>query len=121
MIATRPVGQAGSVDDRYEPMNIDVERDKGVTLTYVDGYVVSFDLVMLRNGCPCATCRGLRDQGEDVWPRPDSPTPLRIEDARLHGAWGLALTWNDGHTTGIFPFELLRRWHEGGGTSRTKR
>ena len=50
MHATRPVGQAGSVDDRYEPMNIDVERDKGVTLTYVDGYVVSFDLAMLRKG-----------------------------------------------------------------------
>jgi len=28
VIATRPVGRAGSVDDRYEPMNIDVERDK---------------------------------------------------------------------------------------------
>jgi DUF971 family protein len=121
MIATRPVGQAGSVDDRYEPMNIDVERDKGVTLTYVDGYVVSFDLVTLRSGCPCATCQGLRDQGEEVWPRPDSPTPLRIEDARLHGAWGLALTWNDGHATGIFPFELLRIWHEGEGASGTKR
>ena len=89
MIATRPVGQAGSVDDRYEPMNIEVERDKGVTLTYVDGYVVSFDLVTLRQGCPCATCRGLRDRAEEVWPRPDSPTPLRIEDAHLHGrgAW----------------------------------
>ena len=121
MIATRPVGQAGSVDDRYEPMNIEVERDRAVTLTYVDGYVVSFELVMLRKGCPCATCRGLRDQGEDVWPRPDSPTPLRIEDARLHGAWGLALTWNDGHATGIFPFELLRRWHEGGDASVTQR
>jgi DUF971 family protein len=115
------VRQAVSVDDRYEPMNIDVERDKGVTLTYVDGYVVNFDLVTLRKGCPCATCRGLRDQGETAWPRPDSPTPLRIEGARLHGAWGLALTWNDGHTTGIFPFELLRRRHEGGGTSDTQR
>ncbi len=113
--------QAGSVDDRYEPMNIEVERNKGVTLTYVDGYVVSFDLVTLRQGCPCATCRGLRYLGAEVWPRPDSPTPLRIEDARLHGAWGLAITWNDGHATGIFPFELMRRWHEGGGASDTKR
>jgi DUF971 family protein len=109
------------VDDRYEPVNIEVERAKGVTLTFVDGYVVSFDLVTLRQGCPCATCRGLRDQGEEVWPRPESPTPLRIEDAHLHGAWGLAITWNDGHSTGIFPFELLRRWHEGGGASGTQR
>ena len=63
--------QAGSADDRYETMNIEVAVDTGVTLTYVDGYVVSFDLVTLRQGCPCATCRGLRDQGEEVWPRPN--------------------------------------------------
>ena len=41
--------------------------------------------------------------------------PLRIDGANLHGAWGLAITWNDGHTTGIFPFESLRRWDEDGG------
>jgi DUF971 family protein len=102
------------VDDRYEPAKIDVERDRGVTVTYLDGYTVSFDLLFLRAGCPCATCREIRDQGEEVWPRPGNPMPLRIVDASLHGAWGLAITWNDGHATGIFPFELLRRWHEAG-------
>jgi prepilin-type processing-associated H-X9-DG protein len=102
------------VDDRYEPKNIDVVRDQGVTLTFLDGHVARFDLMTLRQGCPCATCRGLRDQGQEAWPRPGSPTPLRIEQAELHGAWGLSITWNDGHATGIFPFESLRRWHEGG-------
>ena len=52
---------------------------------------------------------------EAVWPRPGAPEPLRIDDARLHGAWALNVTWNDGHATGIFPFEALRRWHERGG------
>ncbi len=101
------------MDERYEPATIDVARDESVTLTYLDGHVAQFDLWSLRRGCPCAACRGLRDQGEPVWPRPGSPTPLRIESAALHGAWGLAITWNDGHATGIFPFESLRRWHEG--------
>ena len=64
-------------------------------------------------GCPCAACRSLRDRGEQAWPRPASPQPLRLTDAALHGAWGLQLTWNDGHATGIFPFEALRRWSEG--------
>jgi DUF971 family protein len=105
------------VDEWLEPARIDVVRDESVTLTFGDGYVARFDLHALRQGCPCATCRGQRDRGETVWPRPGSPEPLRIEDARLHGAWGLAITWNDGHATGIFPFELLRRWHEAGGDS----
>ncbi len=101
-------------DDRYQPADIDVVRDERVTLTFVDGYVATFDLPALRLGCPCAGCRALRDRGEPVWPRPGSPTPLRIEQADLHGAWALTITWNDGHATGIFPFEALRRWHESG-------
>jgi DUF971 family protein len=104
----------GSVDDRFEPATIDVERDVGVTLTFLDGYVARFDLLTLRVGCPCAACRGIRDRGEVVWPRPSSPTPLRIEHAELHGGWGLMIVWNDTHATGIFPFESLRQWHEDG-------
>jgi len=77
--------------------------------------VARFDLLTLRLNCPCATCRGLRDRGEEPWPRPGSPTPLAVGDANLHGAWGLVITWNDGHATGIYPFETLRRWSEGEG------
>lgn len=102
------------MDERYEPRLIDVARDEGLTITYHDGYTAHFDLERLRRGCPCAQCRGLRDRGEDAWPRPGSPRPLRIEDARRHGAWGIVLVWNDRHETGIFPFRSLREWDEGG-------
>lgn len=101
------------MDERYEPAAVDVARDEGVTITFADGYVARFDLMTLRLGCPCAGCRGLHDRDEDVWPRPGSPRPLRIENAELHGAWGLMIAWNDGHATGIFPFESLRRSSEG--------
>ena len=83
-----------------------------MTVTYLDGYVAQFDPVSLRQGCPCATCRDLRERGEDGWPLPKSPVPLGVEQADLHGAWGLNSTWNDGHATGIYPFKMLRRWHE---------
>lgn len=103
------------MDDRAQPSDIDVDRDAGtLTVTYLDGYVADFDVSTLRDQCPCATCRNLRDNGQVVWPRPSSPTPLRLENAELHGAWGLLLTWNDGHSTGIYPFDVLRRFHESG-------
>lgn len=105
------------MDDRYEPASIDVARDEAVTITFLDGEVARFDLLSLRRGCPCAMCRSQRDKGQIVWPRTGSPTTLRIEDVELRGAFGLAITWNDGHATGIFPFEPLRRWHDGGGGS----
>ncbi len=91
------------MDERSEPATIDVKRDEAVTITFGDGAVARFDLDDLRKSCPCAECRGRRERGEVVWPRPGSPTPLRIDDAALHGAWGLSVTWNDGHATGIFP------------------
>ena len=107
------------MDEQTEPAKIDIDKSENVTVTFVDGYVARFDLLTLRQACPCAACRSLRDRGELAYPSPDSPAPLRIDDARVHGAWGLNLTWNDGHSTGIFPFDALRRWHEGESTSRS--
>ena len=64
------------MDNVINPQSIDVAKDVGVTVTYYDGYVAQFDLVTLRQGCPCATCRNIRERGEDSWPRPGSPVPL---------------------------------------------
>ena len=102
------------MSDRYEPVDVEVKRDAGVTITFADDVVAEFNLIELRLGCPCAECRNLRDRGDESWPRPHSPLPLRITDADFHGAWGLSVTWNDGHSTGIYPFEALRRWAETG-------
>ena len=47
------------MDDRYDLVDLDVQRSSGITATYADSYVASFELVELRLGCPCATCRAL--------------------------------------------------------------
>ncbi len=101
------------MDERYEPKLTEVKRDEGVTITFHDDHVAHFDLLTLRQNCPCAGCRGQRDRGELAWPRAGSPTPLAISDAEFHGAWALHITWNDGHAAGMYPFESLRRWSEG--------
>jgi len=107
-------GTLGGMDLRHEAQSIDVQRTEAVLVTFRDGYQARFALVELRQGCPCAGCRSTRDRGEEAWPVPSSPLPLEVTDARLHGAWGLAIDWNDGHGTGIYPFEALRRWAEDG-------
>lgn len=98
--------------DRFEPQAIDVARSEGVTITFHDGFVARFDLPSLRVECPCAACRDLRERGQPAWPRPGGPTEITIESAQLHGGWGLHVDWSDGHSTGIYPFESLRRWAE---------
>jgi DUF971 family protein len=94
--------------DPAAPATIDVDREGGLTLTWADGATRSFGLEELRQGCPCAECRTRRDRARPVWPVPSSPRPLRITDAELVGAWGLGITWNDGHRTGIYSWALLR-------------
>ena len=99
------------MEKRDELVDLVVEREASVTASFADGHVATFGLEELRTACPCATCRDLRDRERPVW-SPSSISPLRIDDARLHGAWGLNITWSDGHSTGIYPFEVLRRWSE---------
>jgi DUF971 family protein len=100
------------VDDRTQAIDIDVVRDVGVTITFADDYLAEFNLTELRLSCPCAECRNMRANGDESWPTPSSPKPLRISDVELHGGWGLRIEWNDGHGTGIFPFRSLRSWAE---------
>jgi DUF971 family protein len=98
-----------------EVASITVDRDSHVEVTFGDGRVCRFELLDLRLACPCAACRNARDQGLAPWPpRGRSETELSIVDARLVGAWGLGLTWDDGHATGIYPFDSLRRWCDAG-------
>jgi DUF971 family protein len=89
------------------PITIDVQRDSGLILTWADGVTSRFGLEELRQHCPCAECRTRRERNLPVWPLASSSRPLRIIDAKLVGAWGMSITWNDGHSTGIYSWELL--------------
>jgi DUF971 family protein len=102
------------VDRRIQVRDVTVERGCGVTIVFGDGATHRYDLLALRLNCPCASCRGAREQGRAPWPRPGSPEPLDVVDAHLVGAWGLGLRWNDGHDTGIYPWDALRRWADEG-------
>jgi DUF971 family protein len=93
--------------------DIDIDRERSVTLTFDDGRICEFALVDLRAACPCASCRSWRDRGEQAWPRPGQSTELTVVDAELVGAWGLSLNWSDGHATGIYSWDALRRWCDG--------
>jgi DUF971 family protein len=95
-----------------QPLTVDVERERGVTITWDDGHMSRLGLEDLRANCLCAQCRGLRDQGQEAWPGPGAPADLRIESVREVGNWGLNFHWNDGHTTGIYTWEILRAWDE---------
>ncbi len=84
-----------------------------------DGHVSWYPYVYLRQMCPCAECAIIRHKGRDVHslfaPQGDGDITL-IEvsddiqplDIQLVGRYALQFSWNDGHDTGIYPFEVLR-------------
>jgi DUF971 family protein len=109
----RPDGGGTVGDDMADPIDISIDRQHSLTVVYDDGVTASFALGELRRACPCAACKGAREQGRDPYsPRPGTNGPWII-DADLVGAWGVSIRWDDGHDTGIYSWDTLRRWYDG--------
>jgi DUF971 family protein len=69
-------------------------------------------LEKLRRACPCAGCIGERDVMGKLHKGPDQPlSPPSFQLKRLVQVGGYAIQpfWADGHASGIFSFEYLRR------------
>ncbi|MFZ4516333.1 MAG: DUF971 domain-containing protein [Acidimicrobiia bacterium] len=90
------------------PSRVDIDRTAHLQVEWPDGRTVTLPLALVRANCPCAECRGAREQGRT----PGTAANPEIVDADFVGAWGLGLAWNDGHTTGIYSWELLRAWSD---------
>lgn len=91
-------------------VDVTIERAASVTITFDDGLICMFPVADLRAGCPCATCRNVRERGDFASARPDQVGDISIAGASFVGAWGLSITWSDGHNTGIYAWLPLRRW-----------
>jgi len=73
-------------------------------------------LETMRRHCPCAGCKGEVDIMGQLYKNPDKPlTPEATKLLRIVNIGGYAIqpVWADGHATGIFSFDYLRRLGEG--------
>ena len=69
-------------------------------------------LEILRRCCPCAGCKGEVDVMGNVYRAP--PQPLTTQAAQLRriawvGGYAIQPVWGDGHSTGIYSFDYLKR------------
>ncbi len=91
---------------------------------WADGHETRIPLVALRRACPCATCQHERHERTGVL-APASQTPpakpsslnvvrgpsvaeLAIASTVPVGRYAVQIVWADGHSTGIYSYELLR-------------
>ena len=73
-------------------------------------------LEALRRHCPCAGCKGEVDVMGNLYKNPDkplSPAAFQLRKFSLVGGYGIQPTWGDGHVTGIFSFDYLKRVADG--------
>ena len=97
--------------DAVKPTNIHADRPaRELTIEWADGHRSVFDLPVLRWLCPCAFCRG--EAGQPGW-LDSNPTlteeQLELADVSLTGNYALQPVWADGHSSGYYSFEHLRR------------
>lgn len=84
-----------------------------------DGSETFVPLEKLRQCCPCAGCQGERDVMGNLHrapPQPLSPASFQVVRLSRVGGYAVQPVWADGHNTGIYSFEYLRRMAEASGS-----
>jgi DUF971 family protein len=77
-----------------------------------DGGESFIKLETLRRSCPCAGCKGEVDIMGNLYKNPERPlTPAAFRLVRIERVGGYAImpVWADGHESGIFAFDYLKR------------
>ncbi len=85
-------------------------------ITWKDGAGSLFTPRALRILCPCAGCVDERTGERILVPE---MVPGDVYPTAIHyvGRYALRFVWSDGHSTGIYPFEYLRKWADDAGGS----
>jgi DUF971 family protein len=106
--------------DAVTPNKVRVKKTDGtgVEIEWKDGHSSSWTFTWLRNACPCATCYDDREKtGRPAGvPKPKEKTLLVMYEAPVKpveitpvGKYALKFKWSDGHESGIYSWEYLRR------------
>jgi DUF971 family protein len=77
-----------------------------------DGSESFIPLERLRRCCPCAGCKGEVDIMGNLYKNPDRPLSapaFRLVRIERVGGYAIQPSWADGHESGIFSFEYLKR------------
>ena len=83
-----------------------------LAIKWDDGGESFIALERLRRCCPCTGCKGETDILGNVYKNPDKPFAANaFELVKIVSVGGYAIqpNWADGHNTGIYSFDYLKR------------
>jgi DUF971 family protein len=77
-------------------------------IAWNDGHFSSYPSWYLRENCPCASCVE-ELTGRRMILQGSIPSNLERTNVEPVGNYALSFSWSDGHGTGIYTFDFLRR------------
>lgn len=83
-----------------------------LAIKWEDGSESFVSLENLRRHCPCAGCKGEMDVMGNVYKMPEkplSPAAFQLRQIVRVGSYAIQPVWADGHSSGIFSFDYLRK------------
>ena len=98
-----------------DPEHIAISKSTGIKIDWRDRHLSDYSLAYLRDECPCATCTGSHGTAP---PRTNYSKPelfpmfkpaLKMESVEAVGSYAVRIYWNDGHSSGIYSFDHLRK------------
>lgn len=102
-----------------DPEHIAISKSKGIKIDWKDGHTSEYTLAWLRDNCPCATCSGAHgatpQKSDYSAPKPQSnpfqmyKPVLKMLNVEPVGNYAIRISWSDGHNTGIYSWEHLKR------------
>lgn len=103
-----------------EPLKVRVLKTEGtgMEIDWRDGHQSQWSFGWLRLACPCATCHDEREKAGRAVGAPVAQStvllpmyqaPARPESVQQVGRYAVSFNWNDGHTSGIYSWDYLRR------------
>ena len=83
-----------------------------LAIKWADGGESFITLEQLRRACPCAGCKGEMDVMGNLYKGPElklRPESFALRGLAQVGTYAVQPTWGDGHNSGLFAYEYLRR------------
>lgn len=89
-----------------DPRRTDIQ-DGRLAILWSDGHASIYDSRPLRLECPCAHCVD-EWTGERRLQAASVPEDVAVAGYKPVGRYGYQIQWTDGHSTGIYTFDMLR-------------
>ncbi len=99
--------------DAQTPKKIEQYNAQTLSIVWGDGEVSLLDVRSLRLACGCANCVDEWSGTALLAPEsvPADVVPVGIKSV---GRYAIQIDWSDGHNTGIYPFDRLRKLADSG-------